>query len=194
MDWMTQDDYRTEAIRTIGKMQEKIKKEEEKINDCNLNIHIYTNYLIEKIQGLYVDISPNTLYALWSGFNKNKDEMNEEDKNRYKASYDFVNHEIVNAIIRDTECKYKKTKLINKVIVEGFESYAYDIYFIVNNIEFVFTVPCVKHITANNLSYARYGKYGLAYKESSCCTSYICTSYDMEDLAKAFKTFIEERK
>lgn len=185
--------YNTEEIRMIGKMQEKIKKEEEKINDCNLNIHIYTNYLIEKIQDLYVDISPNTLNTLWCGFNKNKDEMNEEDKNKYKASYNFVNHEIVNAIICDTKCKYKKTKLIDKVIVGGYESYAYDIYFIVNDIEFIFTIPCVKHITANNLIYAHYGKYGLAYKESSCCTSYICTSYNMEDLAKAFKTFIEEK-
>ena len=193
-NWMTHDDYRTEALRMIDKMQKKIKTEEEKINDCNLNIHLYTNYMLEKIHELYVDIPSNALHTLWSGFNKNKDEMNEEDKNKYKISYNFVNHEIVNTIIRDTECKYKKTKLINNIIVQGFESYAYDIYFFVNDIEFVFTIPVVRNITSKSLPYSHYGKYGLAYKKSSCCTEYICLSYDLEDLAKAFKIFIEERE
>ena len=195
-DWITHNDYKTEALKMIDKMQNKIKEEEEKINDCNLNIHIYTNYLIEKIQGLYIDISSKTLEILWRGFHKDKKDetMSDEEKSKYKASYDFINYEIINAIICDTKCKYKKTKIINNIIIEGYEGYAYDIYFIANNIEFILTVPVVKNITPKNLPYSHYGMYGLAYKKSSCCTEYICRSYDMKDLAKAFKTFIEERE
>lgn len=192
-NWMPQKDYRTEALEMIDKMQSKIKTEEEKINDCNLNIHLYLSYMIEKIHGLYINIPPKSLNTLWCGFHKNKEEMSEEDKNKYKASYDFINHEIINSIICDTRCKYKKSKIISEVILEGYDEYAYNIHFIVNNIDFTFIVPCVKNINEDNLIYANYGKYGLAYKESPCCTSYICTSYNMEDLAKAFKEFIAER-
>ena len=193
-NWMTYDDYRIETLKMINKMQKKIKIEEEKRNDCNLNINIYTDYLIQQIHSLYIDISPKTLEALWYGFHKNKDEMNKEDKNKYKDCLNYMNCEIIDSIICNTECKYKKTKLISDIISEGYESYAYDVYFFVNDIEFVFTIPVVKNITPKNLPYSHYGKYGLAYRKSSCCTEYICLSYDLEDLAKAFKIFIEERE
>lgn len=192
-NWMIQDNYRTETLKMIDKMQEKIKIEEEKRNDCNLNINIYTDYLIQQIHNLYIDISPNTLEVLWRGFHKNKDEVGKEDKNKYKSCFDYMNYKIIDSIICNTECKYKKTKLIKDIIIEGYEGYAYDVYFFVNDIEFIFTIPVIKNITPKNLPYSHYGKYGLAYKKSSWQTEYICLSYDLEDLAKTFKKFIEER-
>lgn len=188
-NWMIQDNYRTETLKMIDKMQEKIKIEEEKRNDCNLNINIYTDYLIQQIHSLYIDISPKILYTLWCGFHKDE----KEDEDRYEVCYNIVKEIIIDDIINDMKCDYNKKNFISDIIVCGYESYAYNISFIVNNIEFIFMVPCVDKINDKNLKYANYGQYVLAYKETSCCTSYICTSYDMEDLAKAFKKFIKER-
>lgn len=193
MDYiMTQYDYETSIIKTIDKMKEKIKIENEKIEDCNLNIQIYTDYLVKQINSLYVALTPNILSIAWRGFHKEKDEI--EDKNKYKTCYDIIKDTIISDIISDTKCNYKKTKFIKDIICCGYESYAYNISFVVNNIEFVFSVPCLKNISKTNIEYANYGKYVLAYKDSSISSCYIITSYKLEDLAEAFKNFLEERE
>ena len=188
---MMYNDYSVDNISIINKMQEKIKEEKDKINDCNLNIHLYTNYLVEKIRGLNIEIPLNVLRTVWQEFHREKDEI--KDKDKYKVCYDIIKDTIIRDIIGDTKCTYKKIKLINDITACGFESYAYNISFIANNIEFMFIIPCVQNIFDKNMMYANYGKYVLAYKETPCCSAYITTSYNLEDLAKAFKNFIEER-
>ena len=45
MDYMmTQYDYEENIIETINKVKEKVKIENDKIKDCNLNVEIYTDY------------------------------------------------------------------------------------------------------------------------------------------------------
>ena len=56
----------------------------------------------------------------------------------------------------------------------------------------MFVIPCVKNITAQNLDYADLGMYELAYRVSDACTSVIKSSYYLEDLADAFKEFINK--
>lgn len=184
---------RIEAIDLIEKCQNKIKEEEKKIADCTFNIDTYKLRMIDNICGLYINISAETLRTLWHGFNNKEKITDEEEAKKYKDAYNFVDYIIKQNIISDTKCSYKKKNLIEEVISCGYESYAYSIKFIVNKIKFVIEIPVVKHINTENYIYARYGKYCLAYYSSTHCQECIKESYELDDIKKAFKEFIERK-
>ena len=183
--WIT--DYDIEKINEIKKCREKIKIEENKINDIQFNINVYTEHMLSQIHSMYTPFSIKTLEILWRNFNK------EEKDEKFKDYYKFINDTIIEDIIGDTECKYKKTKVVTGVVVEGYSMYCYNISFMVNNTEFCLYIPVHKNIQKDTLIYANYGMYCLSYKKG-CCSHIFAQSYDLKDLKKAFKECIENKK
>ena len=173
------------TINTIEKCKNKIEIEERKINDIKLNIEVYTDYMLKYIRKLDRIVSERVLYLLFINFTK------EEKDEKFKDYYRFLNDIIVESIIGDTKCDFKKTKIITKIICCGYNSYAYDIHFVVNKTEFIFTIPILEHITVEDLVYADYGMYSISYQSSECSWTRIKASYDLEDLKKEFKNFIK---
>lgn len=182
-------DSRTNAIDLIEKCQNKIREEEKKIEECNFNIDTYKLRMINNIHGLYIDISEKTLETVWRGFH-NKPTDKEELKT-YKSKYDYIVFIIKEHIIGDTKCSYKKKNFIEDVVVCGLDRYAYNITFIANDIKFILEVPVVKNVSLDNYMYCRYGQYWLGYYSSEYCRDYIKASYELDDIKKAFKEFIE---
>ena len=179
--------YDIEKINEIQKCKEKIGIEENKIKDIEFNIKVYTEHMLSQIHNLYSYISEKALRSLWEEFNK------ENKSESFKAYYKYINEIIIDNIISDTKCKYKKTKVITGIVVEGYSSYAYNIHFVVDEKEFRLNVPIFKNIQEDTLIYTNYGMYSLGYFKG-CCNHIFAESYDLEDLKKAFKEFIENKK
>lgn len=182
-------DSRTNAIDLIEKCQNKIREEEKKIEECNFNIDTYKLRMINNIHGLYIDISEKTLETVWNGLH-NKPTDKEELKT-YKSMYDYIVFIIKEHIIGDTKCSYKKKNFIEDIVVCGFDRYAYNITFIANDIKFVLEVPVVKNVSLDNYMHCCYGQYWLGYYSSKYCRECIKTSYELDDIKKAFKEFVE---
>ena len=185
VDWFQ---YSNE-VSEIKKCKEKIAEERKRIADSEFNIELYTNHLVSKIRTIIPILSENTLRVVWQGINK----VNDIENEKYKTYYKYINDVIKENIIGDTVCNYKKTKLITEVIVCGYSSYAYSIHFIVNGTEFVFTVPVPNHIDTKSYVYTNEGMYNLSYRETKCSFMSIACSYNLEDIHKAFKEFIENK-
>ena len=177
----------------IQKCQNKIKEEEKYISEHEFNIETFKLRMINQIHNLSIIASEKTLSKAWNFFGNKNNDNNEENKNELKQAYEFIKYLIMNYIIGDTKCNYKKTKLIKNIICEGYEGYAYDIHFVVNNITFILEIPVVENINIHNYKYHD-GRYYLRYykEEGTCCQDYIMASYYIEDLKEAFKKFIEE--
>lgn len=184
-----EEDIKTKALKIIKTCQDKIQTEEKKIEECNFNIDTYKLRMINNIRGLYIDISEKTLETVWHGFH-NKPTDKEELKT-YKSRYDYIVFIIKEHIIGDTKCSYKKKNFIEDIVVCGFDRYAYNITFIVNDIKFILEVPVVKNVSLDNYMHCNYGQYWLGYYSSKYCRDYIKTSYELDDIKKAFKEFIE---
>ncbi len=184
------EDTRTKALKIINTCQDKIQAEEKKIEECNFNIDTYKLRMINNIRGLYIDISEKTLETVWKGFH-NKPTDKEELKT-YKAMYDYIDFIIKEHIINDTKCSYKKKNFIENITVCGYDRYAYNITFIANDIKFILEVPVVKNVSLDNYIYCHYGQYWLGYYSSDICQSHIKMSYELDDIKKAFKEFIEK--
>lgn len=184
------EDTKTKALKIIKTCQDKIQVEEKKIEECNFNIDTYKLRMLNNIRGLYIDISEETLETVWHGFH-NKPTDKEESK-IYKTRYNYIDYIIKNHIIGDTECSCKKKNFIDDIVVCGFDRYAYNITFIANDIKFVLEVPVVKNISLDNYIHCHYGQYCLRYYSSECCQTYIEASYELDDIKKAFKEFIEK--
>lgn len=185
-----EEDIKTKALKIIKTCQDKIQTEEKKIEECNFNIDTYKLRMINNIHGLYIDISEKTLETVWYGFH-NKPTDKEELKT-YKSKYDYIVFIIKEHIIGDTKCSYKKKNFIEDIVVCGFDRYAYNITFIANDIKFILEVPVVKNISLDNYMYCNYGQYWLGYYSSEYCRKCIKTSYELDDIKKAFKEFIEK--
>lgn len=183
MNWLNESDY--ETISIIEKCKEKIKEKEKEIDSIKFDIDTYNMRLILNIHNIVPIVSEKLLHNVWSNFKK------EEKEENYKSNYDYISHIIKQYVIGDTDCNYKKKNLIDNIICCGYESYAYSVYFTVNKIEFFLEIPNIKSINIENMVYAHEGKYALFYKSSNSCSTCISQSYDLNDLQKAFKEFIE---
>lgn len=182
-----------ENIEMIQRCQDKIKEEEKYISEHKFNIETFKLRMINQIHDLYTITSEKTLSKAWIFFGNKNNNNDEKNKDELKEAYNFIKDLIIDYIIGDTKCNYKKTKMIKNIICEGYEGYAYDIHFVVNNITFILEIPVVKNINIHNYKYYD-GRYYLRYyeKEGACSQKYIMASYYIEDLGKAFKKFIEE--
>ena len=180
--------YNNEAIVSINNLKDRIEVQRKTIEDCEFNIKAYEYCLVSKIRDLYILISPKTIKTVLKNLNS------EEKDDDYKDCYDYIVSIIKSMIIKDTECNYKKQKLIDQIIICGYEGYGYQICFTVNKTEFMFNVPVLANIHSGNMEYANYGKYELICRTSPCSTSVICASYNIDDLAEAFKEFICNEK
>ena len=105
----------------------------------------------------------------------------------------MISNIIIYDIIADTECNYNKRKLVTDHYIFGYH-WGYEFIFEVNNIKFILYLPNIKTLNTNNFYDAFEGKYHLSYYQSTHCSRTIISSYDLSDLKKAFKEFIENNE
>ena len=172
-------------IHDIHKCKSKINYEELKIADSQFNIDVFTDHLISLLHHLTPVATERCLEIVWNNMNK------DEKDDKFKGCYDFLKEIIKYHIIDDVECTYKKSKLIEEVTRRGYEGYGYVITFYVNKIKFNFTIPVVDKINKGNYIYADEGRYDLSYTKTGSFYHSLARSYDLKDLHKAFKSFIE---
>lgn len=187
-------------FETINKCKELIKNEEKKIIDSNFIITTIREKLVNTVKSMclhYTNIEWNNLYDY---IHKNKTEFinkyNNKEENgveKYKLAkekYKLISNIIIYDIIDDTECNYNKRKLVTDHYIFGYH-WGYEFIFEVNNIKFMFYLPNIKTLNVDNFYDAFEGKYHLSYYESEHYSKTIISSYDLSDLKKAFKEFIE---
>lgn len=187
-------------FETINKCKELIKNEEKKITDSNFIISAIKEKLIDTVKSMYLhytNIEWNNLYDyIHNSRTEFINKYNDKEKNgieEYKIAkekYKFISNIIIYDIIDDTECNYNKRKLVTDHHIFGYH-WGYEFIFEVNNIKFILYLPNIKTLNIDNFYDAFEGKYHLDYYESEHCSRTIISSYDLSDLKKAFKEFIE---
>lgn len=190
-------------FETINKCKELIKNEEKKITDSNFIITAIREKLVDTVKSMYLHYTNIEWTNLYDYIHMNKTEFinkyNNEEENgieKYKLAkekYKLISNIIIYDIIDDTECNYNKTKLVTDHYIFGFH-WGYEFIFEVNNIKFILHLPNIKVLNADNFYDAFEGKYNLSYYESEHCSRTIISSYDLSDLKKAFKEFIENNE
>ena len=184
-------------IITIEKCNKRIKEEEKMIEEHNFNIDVFNHRKISLIRNLIVPFSEsvqNISYVNNFINLKRKEFIEKYDAEKYKTAkkeYDLLKMVIEDDVLGH-EIKYDYK--ITEVIKGGYECYYTSIYFTINDITFVFSIPHPRNISLHNCSYAYDGTYSLWYKESSHCLCCIESSYYINDIQKAFKEFIEREK
>lgn len=89
---------------------------------------------------------------------------------------------------------FKKPIKIVDMSRGGYESYYYEIVFIIPNSDtkYTFTVPNPDVINTKNFEYAFEGKLAFGYYKSECSHYIEKTSYCVEDITKAFEEFVNK--
>ena len=190
-------------FETINKCKELIKNEEKKITDSNFIITAIREKLVDAVKSMflhYTNIEWNNLYD-YIHMNKtefinkynNSEKDGAEEYKKAKEKYKLISNIIIYDIIDDTECNYNKRKLVTDHYIFGYY-WGYEFIFEVNNIKFILYLPNIKVLNIDNFYDAFEGKYYLSYYESTHCSRTIISSYDLSDLKKAFKEFIENNE
>jgi len=187
-------------FETINKCKELIKNEEKKIIDSNFIISTIREKLVDTVKSMYLHYTNMEWKNLYNYIHMNKTEFinqyNNAEKNgveeykKAKEKYKLISNIIIYDIIDDTECNYNKRKLVTDHYIFGYH-WGYEFIFEVNNIKFILYLPNIKVLNIDNFYDAFEGKYHLGYYESEHCSRTIISSYNLEDLSKAFKEFIE---
>ena len=189
------DSLKDDNIITIEKCNIRIKEEEKMIEEHNFNIDVFNHRKLSLIRNLIVPFSDGVSKVFY--FNdfinlKRKEFIEKHDAEKYKIAkkeYELLKMVIEDDVLgHDIKYDYK----ITEVIKGGYETYYTSIYFTINDITFVFSIPHPKNIYLDNCSYAYDGMYCLWHKES-CCLRCIESSYYINDIQKAFKEFIEKK-
>ena len=190
-------------FETINKCKELIKNEEKKIADSNFIISAMREKLVDTVKSMYLHYTNMEWKNLYNYIHMNKTEFinqyNDAEKNgaeEYKLAkekYNLISNIIIYDIIDDTECNYNKRKLVTDHYIFGYH-WGYEFIFEVNNIKFILYLPNIKTLNVDNFYDAFEGKYYLSYYESKYCSRTIISSYDLSDLKKAFKEFIENNE
>lgn len=190
-------------FKTINKCKELIKNEEKKITDSNFIISTMKEKLVNTVKSMFLHYTNMEWSNLYNYIHMNKIEFinqyNNSGKNgaeeykKAKEKYNLISNIIIYDIIDDTECNYNKRKLVTDHYIFSY-NWGYEFIFEVNNIKFVLYLPNIKMLNIDNFYNAYEGKYNLSYYESEYCTRTIISSYDLSDLKKAFKEFIENNE
>ena len=190
-------------FETINKCKELIKNEEKKITDSNFIIFTMKEKLVNTVKSMYLHYTNMEWNHLHNYIHMNKTEfINQYNNNgkdgveEYKLAkekYKLISNIIIYDIIDDTECNYNKRKLVTDHYIFGYH-WGYEFIFEVNNIKFTLYLPNIKTLNTDNFYNAFEGKYHLSYYESTYCSRTIISSYDLSDLKKAFKEFIENNE
>lgn len=190
-------------FETINKCKELIKNEEKKITDSNFIITAMKEKLVDTVKSMYLhytNIEWGNLYdyihnSRTEFINKYNDKEKDgiEEYKKAKEKYKLISNIIIYDIIDDTECNYNKRKLVTDHYIFGYY-WGYEFIFEVNNIKFILYLPNIKVLNIDDFYDAFEGKYHLSYYESEHCSKTIISSYDLSDLKKAFKEFIENNE
>ena len=89
---------------------------------------------------------------------------------------------------------FKKPVKIVDMYYGGYESCYYEIVFTIpdSDTKYTFTVPNTETINTKNFEYAFEGKLAFGYYKSECSHYIEKTSYNVEDITKAFEEFINK--
>lgn len=187
----------------INKCKEIIKNEEKKIADSKFIIDAIREKLVNTVKSMYLHYTNMEWNNLYNYIHMNKAEFINQYNNagengveKYKTAkekYKLISNIIIYDIIDDTECNYNKRKLVTDHYIFGYH-WGYEFIFEVNNIKFMFYIPNIKALDTGNFYDAFEGKYHLSYYESKHYSRTIISSYDLLDLKKAFKEFIENNE
>ena len=190
-------------FETINKCKELIKNEEKKITNSNFIISAMREKLVDTVKSMYLHYTNIEWGNLYDYIHMNKTEFinkynngekdGAEEYKSAKEKYKLISNIIIYDIIDDTECNYNKRKLVTDHYIFGFH-WGYEFIFEVNNIKFILYLPNIKTLNTDNFYDAFEGKYHLSYYESKHCSRTIISSYDLSDLKKAFKEFIENNE
>ena len=185
-------------LEIINKCNAEIKKITKRIKDDEFLITTLKQRQIDTIKNLYMPYSDCGYTYFYDYINMSKKDFIEKfDKDKYKIAkdnYSIIVNMIKRKLIGDTECEYNQRNLISKFYFCGYEPYGYGFVFTVNDITFELHIPNNKKLTENNFDYAYEGQYALSYKSSEVTLTLITHSYNLDDIGKAFRGFINHKK
>ena len=83
---------------------------------------------------------------------------------------------------------------IKEIRREGLGTYAYNLYFEIDNIKYELKIPIRDALTTENIEYAYYGGYVLLYEESQSVWSLICIDYTEEGMADKINQYFSSKQ
>ena len=179
------------SIREIAILEDRIEQAKKQIDQLEFNIDLYKRTIVSDIHNFTYVVPMKVLNHVWNNFHK------EEKDDEYKKNYERIAELIRYDVIADTKCKYHKREIISDIIAKGYPTIkGYQVYFKCNEIEFILDLPNFENINLDDLSEdLNYnGKYALYYKLPKINSmTIIISSYNFDDLKKAFKQFIIDK-
>lgn len=110
----------------------------------------------------------------------------DKKKKKERENISFIEHKIKETFFEDEKRFDIK---INKIISGGYESYHWQMYFVINNIEYAIQIPSREKLTTNNFIFAQEGKFAFIKRISPSCTCVQFTDWSEEGLAKKIKDY-----
>lgn len=119
---------------------------------------------------------------------KDTDKRSKEYKNN-KLMFESLGKYLENEV-------FKKPIKIVDMCSGGYESCYYEIIFTIpdSDTKYTFAVPNTEVINTKNFEFAYEGKLAFGYYKGECCHYIEKTSYNVEDITKAFEEFINKEK
>lgn len=127
-------------------------------------------------------VASNNYYAIF-GFIK---DLKKDDKKTMKA--------LKYAIERCITDGLEGVKIDNMPISYGWEGYAVGVHFTYKRTTFELTVPDLAKLNTKNFFTNRSGKMCLMYEQEKSCWGEVCSSYEIDDIKKAFLEFVSNKK
>ena len=149
----------------------------------NIMVNSLTDTILHFVQSIYMPISSGILEKAWH--------QQSEKKKSDRREYEFVKDEMIRSFFKAN----KKEVSLDKIVCCGYDTYAYNLYFKYHKVHFEIVYPCPNNITENwHLDHTDYGKYILRYEAKNGVWSWITSSYEAEDIAKAIEEFINAKE
>lgn len=176
------NEYATNIFKDIERHRELIKKQKKEIEEKQMIVDSLTDSMIHRVKQIVIPYSEKMLHAAYCEQNKSTKEE--------RTMFDFVKDDLLERIFNKNE---RKEVEFTGIIPLNYDHCVYNFQFKYKGITFELVIPNVKVADTSNIWHMWYGMYVLRNEEKRCVWGHISESYDLDDIAKAIKEFVEKK-
>lgn len=171
----------TTIFKDIEYHRELIRKQKKEIEEKQMIVDSLTYSMVHKVKQIITPYSDRMLHAAFC-------EQNKPTK-KERTMFEFVKNDLLERLFDKDE--RKEVEFAN-IISLGYDNCVYHFQFKYKGTTFELSVPNVKVADAKNVWHMWYGMYVLRYEEKRSVWDHIKESYELDDIAKAIKEFVEK--
>lgn len=169
------------TYKKIDNYREIVKEQREEISKREIIMDSLMASMVKEVKSIVQPYSDKMLHS--ASWGQTKDSSDENRK-----MFKFVTKDLLERLFDDKE-ERKNVKFIG-ISSYGYDSCAYGFYFKYKGINFEVKIPNIRNANKDNLYEIDFGKYQLFYEKKSGIWDHIKSSYDLDDIGKAIKDFV----